>query len=452
MMNIVIGLIGLGIVVFFHELGHLAAAKAVGIRVEAFSIGWGRKLIGRKWGETEYRLSVFPFGGYCKMRGEEMLTTALEQDSPTIPKERGSFYAAQPWKRIFVAAAGPFMNVVFSVLVLSIVWFVGFTVQSFENRVVLVSEYDSQVSKMPADSAGLQSGDRIVAINDRAVESYRDIQQSIVTRPNTELSLHVERNGQQLRVSVTPRLDPASGAGQIGIFPWIEPVVGSIRDGSGAHLAGIRPGDRIIAANGQEVAHSIALSSVLNQGRGPAELLIERQDGSREELRVTPTEREDGTREIGVAFQPLSLPSPNLGPIAAIGRGFEETLRTTQLYFRSLGLLFSGVDLQQAIAGPVRITYLVGEVASEGFAVGLSAGMVALFNFLSLLSIALFIMNLLPIPALDGGQILLFLFEMIVRRELSPKLVYRYQMVGTVLILSLIGFALFSDILFLSGR
>lgn len=451
-MNIVIGLIGLGIVVFFHELGHLAAAKAVGIQVEAFSIGWGRKLIGRKFGGTEYRVSVFPFGGYCKMRGEEMLTAALEQDSPTIPKERGSFYAAEPWKRILVAVAGPFMNIVFSVLVLSIVWFVGFTVQSFENRIVLVSEYDQQVSEMPADRAGLQTGDRIVEINDTPVESYRDIQQSIVTRPNTELSLEVLRDGQQMRMTVTPRLDSASGAGQIGIFPWIEPVVGSVRDGSGAHISGVRPGDRILAVNGQEIEHSIAMSEVLNESRGQATLLVERQDGSTEELRVTPSEREDGTREIGVAFQPVSLPSPSLGPIAAVGRGVEETVRTTELYFRSLGLLFSGVDLQQAIAGPVRITYLVGEVATEGFAVGLSAGMVALFNFLSLLSIALFVMNLLPIPALDGGQILLFVFEMVTRRDLSPKFVYRYQMVGTVLILSLIGFALFSDILFLSGR
>ncbi|MFN2312127.1 MAG: RIP metalloprotease RseP [Spirochaetia bacterium] len=452
MVNVVIGLIGLGIVVFFHELGHLAAAKAVGIRVEAFSIGWGRKLISRQWGETEYRLSVFPFGGYCKMRGEEMLSTALEQDSPTIPKEHGSFYAAQPWKRILVVAAGPFMNVVFSVLVLSIVWFVGFTVQSFENRIILVSEYDQTVSEMPADMAGLETGDRIVAIDGSPVESYRDIQQSIVTRPNTELRLKVERRGQQRQLTVTPRLDSSTGAGQIGIYPWIEPVVGSVRDGSGAHLAGLQPGDRILAVNGQEVEHSIVLSQVLNEGRGPVELLVQRQDGGREELRVTPSERDNGDREIGVAFQSLSLPSPNLGPLGAVGRGFEETLRTTQLYIRSLALLFSGVDLQQAVAGPVRITYLVGEVATEGFAVGFLDGVVALFNFLSLLSIALFIMNLLPIPALDGGQILLFLFELIVRKELSPKLVYRYQMVGTVLILSLIGFALFSDILFLSGR
>ncbi|MCA1754430.1 MAG: site-2 protease family protein [Spirochaeta sp.] len=228
--------------------------------------------------------------------------------------------------------------------------------------------------------------------------------------------------------------------------------LGSVRDGSGAHLAGLQPGDRILAVNGQEVEHSIVLSQVLNEGRGPVELLVQRQDGGREELRVTPSERDNGDREIGVAFQSLSLPSPNLGPLGAVGRGFEETLRTTQLYIRSLALLFSGVDLQQAVAGPVRITYLVGEVATEGFAVGFLDGVVALFNFLSLLSIALFIMNLLPIPALDGGQILLFLFELIVRKELSPKLVYRYQMVGTVLILSLIGFALFSDILFLSGR
>lgn len=452
MINIVIGLIGLGIVVFFHELGHLAAAKAVGIRVEAFSIGWGRKLVGRKWGETEYRLSVFPFGGYCKMKGEEMLSTALEQDSPTIPKERGSFYTAAPWKRILVAAAGPAMNIVFSVMVLSIVWFVGFTVHSFENRIVLVSEYEQHAVDMPATQAGLQSGDRVLSVDGRPMQSYRDIQQVVVTNPNTALELRVLRNAKEHNVSVTPRLDTATGAGQIGIYPWVETVVATVRDGSGAYLAGVQAGDRILAVNGQEVQHSVALTRALNEGRGPVLLGIERADGSTAELRVTPTVREDGTREIGVGFQAISVPSPELGLVGALTRGVQETIQTTRIYFRSLGLLFTGVDLRQAIAGPVRITYIVGEVATEGFAGGLSAGFVALFNFLSLLSVALFIMNLLPIPALDGGQILLFVFEIIIRRDLSPRIVYRYQMVGTVLILSLISFALFSDILFLTGR
>lgn len=452
-LNIIIGLIGLGLVVFVHELGHLLAAKAVGIEVEAFSIGWGRKLWGTTYKGTEYRISLFPFGGYCKMKGEEMLVKAWESGDSTIPAERGTFYGATPWRRILVAVAGPLMNVLFAVFALAVVWFFGFTVQTFENRIILASEYQNyaQPEVQVAEEAGLQSGDYVIAIDGEPIEHYREIQQTVAQSPNQELQFTVRRNGEQLQIAVTPRLNRETGAGQIGIFPWIEPVVGAVRAGSGARIAGVREGDRIVAVNDTEVDHSVSFTDRLQQTSGYVHLTVAR-NGEEQRLQITPSHTEDGRREIGVSFKPIEVSSPELGPFGALAAGVRETGNTITLYVRGLGMLFAGIDLTQALAGPVRITYIVGEVATEGFTLGIGAGFTAVFNFLSLLSVALFIMNLLPIPALDGGQILLFAFEGITRRRLSPKLVYRYQFIGTVLILSLIIFALFSDILFLTRR
>jgi regulator of sigma E protease len=148
----------------------------------------------------------------------------------------------------------------------------------------------------------------------------------------------------------------------------------------------------------------------------------------------------------------MTVSTPDLGPIGALARGASETWETLSVTVRGIGMLFRGVDVTQAVAGPIRITYFVGEVATQGMSTGLGGGLRAFFSFLSLLSVALFFMNLLPIPVLDGGQILLYAVEGISRRELHPKLVYGYQMVGMVLVFMLLFFALFNDILFLSGR
>ncbi len=452
-LNIVIGLIGLGLVVFVHELGHLLAAKAVGIGVEAFSVGWGKKLWGFTRKGTDYRVSLIPIGGYCKMKGEEMLIKAWESGESTIPSEPGTFYGATPWRRIVVAAAGPIVNLMFAALALSVVWFAGFTIHTFENRIVLASEYGNynQVQARVATDAGLETGDYVVAINDEPIEHYREIQQRVAQSPNQPLLFQLRRGDRQLERELTPQLNRETGAGQIGILPWVEPVVGSVRPGSGARLAGVQPGDRIVAINGQRVKHSVDFTDKLQDTSGYVQLKVMR-NGETQEKQITPARSEDGRREIGISFQPIQMSSPDLGPVGALATGIRETGNTVVLYVRGLGMLFAGIDLTQALAGPVRITYIVGEVATEGFTLGIGAGFTAVFNFLSLLSVALFIMNLLPIPALDGGQILLFVFEGVTRRRLSPKLVYRYQFIGTVLILSLIVFALFSDILFLTGR
>ncbi len=447
--SILIGLIGLGLVVSVHEFGHLLAAKAVGIKVEAYSVGWGRKLLSFQKGETEYRLSAIPLGGYCKMKGEHALMEAWQQDERTIPQEEGAFYSAKPWERILVLFSGPLVNILFAVLVFGIVAWAGYTVQTFSNRIVLASELTGQ--EAPADRSGLETGDVILAIDGEETRSFREIQEEVSQSPQETLSVRVRGDGGERALEITPVLNRETGAGQIGIYPWIDPVIGSVREGSAAAVAGLQPGDRIRSIGGTEVANSIDLIKALQNDSGSQTITYERR-GEVRSAQIVPGENEAGEPSIGVSFEPLEFRVQAGGPVRALGRGVSRTTETLVLAVRSIGLLFAGVDLSQAVAGPVRITYLVGEVAQQGFRSGFGQGLVSFFNFLSLISVMLFFMNMLPIPVLDGGQILLSAFEGVTRRPLRPRFVYRYQMIGTAIVLVIIGFAFFNDILFLARQ
>jgi regulator of sigma E protease len=453
--NILIGLVGLGLVVFVHELGHLLAAKAVGIEVEAFSLGWGRKLVGYEWGGTEYRISVFPIGGYCKMKGEQSYARALEDDQDHIPHEPGSFFAARPWKRIVSLLAGPVANIVLAILILSIVWWVGFSVQTYENRVVLASEFGEPAEEpAPADRAGLETGDVVTAIDGRPVRSYSDIQQIVAQNALTELTLTVQRDGRTLQIPITPELVQETGAGFIGVYPWVEPVVGSVVEGSLAADVGFQEGDRIVRVRGEQVDHVWEFRDALEGAEGPASVTVSR-DGTRVSVELPAQEGEGidlAALNEGMNFQTVTVPTPDYNVFQAIGRGAAESVRILTVSVRSLRLLFQGVELTSAVAGPVRISYFIGDVATSGFQIGFATGVRSLSNFLALLSVVLFFMNLLPIPILDGGQIVLTAVEWVRGKTPHPRTIYRYQLVGTVVVFALLFFALFGDILFLAGR
>ncbi len=449
-LTILLGLLGLGLVVFVHEAGHLLAAKAVGVEVEAFSIGWGRTLISRKWGETDYRLSLFPLGGYCKMKGEASFQKAVEENAEELPREEGSFYGASVWRRVVILIAGPAANLLFAILVLSLIWFFGFSFETFENRIVIAAEYQEQTvagEQSPALEADLETGDRIVSINGEETPYFRNIQREVSGSADRRITLTVERNSERLTVETTPRLDPATGAGFIGIAPWIEPVVGEV-SGS-ARVAGLRPGDRILRVDGQDVPHSLAFSAALQDGGASVEIDYER-NGEEQRTRLAP-DSEDGRRIAGVSFETVTGESQEYGFAGAFARGTSETFETMALTVRGIATLFRGVDVTQAVAGPARIVYLTGEVASQGFNVGVGAGLSSLFNFLGLLSVILCFMNLLPIPVFDGGQIVISLAEGIRRKPFTPRTMQRYQMVGALMVFALLIFAITADFLFFTG-
>ena len=448
--NIVIGIIGLGIVVSIHEFGHFIAARLTGIDVEAFSLGWGKPLYRKMVGKTEFRLSAFPIGGYCKMKGEKMFQTALEEGSSKIPAEPGSLFAAHPVRRIITYLAGPGFNFLFSILTLGLIWFFGFTTYTFENRIVLASDFQPQEQLLPADEAGLLTGDRIISINGHETASFYDIQNLVSRSPGEQLEVTVSRSGDMINTVVVPELDRATGAGYIGISAWIDPLVAYIQPGSAAEMAGLREGDLIVSAAGTETAHQVALASVIRDNPNRLELEYMR-DGIVHSAVLIPQISESGSPIIGVSFAGIEIDSPDMGLFRAIGKGATETFTTLALSIKSLGLFFKGVDVRQAVAGPVKLTYYMGEAASSGFKSSISEGFISFFRFMSLISVALGFMNLLPIPVIDGGMVIFNIAELIKGTPPKTKSLYRYQMIGSFVILLLLLLAVFSDITFIFG-
>jgi len=454
-LKIILGLCGLGVVVFIHELGHFIAARLSGIDVEAFSIGWGKPILKKKIGTVEYRLGLFPLGGYCKMRGDGDYQEIWENNKNGIDPPAGTFFAAKPWKRIVTAFAGPLFNFLFAIIALAAIWGRGMEIETLENRVVLLSDIDGQ--SYPADQGGLLTGDKIVSINGKAINHYRDMQESIALNPDTDLSFTVLRDGQTYNLSLRSRLE-RNGAGIIGVYPWVTPLVQAIRPNSPAEKAGLQPGDRLLAVNleglpPEEIPYTVAFLRIFKD-HTPAEFSLDyERNGIRETAEFRDVEFSSGAPNLGIEYPSISFKTPSLSPPAALVLGGREAVRTFAVSVKSLGLLFrKEIDLNQAVAGPARITYMVGDIAAGGFEKSVSAGFVSILNFLSLISIALCLMNLLPLPILDGGMIILYLIEMIKRKPIHPKAVSVFQTAGMVIIFGLMVFAAFNDILFFANR
>jgi regulator of sigma E protease len=261
----------------------------------------------------------------------------------------------------------------------------------------------------------------------------------------------VERDGETLELEVRPQLDKSTGAGKIGVYFWTEPVIGEITAESPAAIAGLKKGDRLLKVNGREFPHSVSLVKILRDA--PPVLSVEyERNGSVYNTDIVLSYIDGVPSDIGIAYQTIRYHTPSYSPIGAVIKGASEAWKTFVISLRSLSLLFRGIDLTQAVSGPVRITYMVGDVATEGFGQSFGAGISSMASFLSLISIALCVMNLLPLPVLDGGMILLFIIEAVRGHPLRPKIIHAFQTVGVVLIFGLMLFAVFGDILFLVRR
>ncbi len=450
--QILVALVGLGIMVFMHELGHFLAAKAAGVGVEVFALGWGPKLLGFKRGGTEYRLAWLPIGGYCKFKGDEGLRRALEQNLAEVPREPGSFYAVPAWKRIVVVVAGPIASLLSAFLIFALIWGIGFGVFSSDNRIVLATDYTlaTFAEPPPATAAGLATGDRITAIDGRPVSNYREIQEIVAASADRTLGFTIERGGTVREVAVAVARDPSSGVGRIGVYAWQDPVVRVAAAGSAAALAGLAPAT---ASCGRAPGRCGTRSTCTRSWRA-------RRPPSRSATSAPATvsdavlvlEYAGGQPNLGLQFEDNEYRSPRLGPAAALGRAARETWQTVVLTVRGIGLLFSGVKLREVVAGPIGIIDLIGTTAASGFARGFGTGVVATFELLAFLSVTLFLMNLLPLPALDGGQIVVFLVEVIRRRAVRPRLVWRVQMIGFSFLVVLLLVLTFNDILMRIGR
>ncbi|MCL2067187.1 MAG: RIP metalloprotease RseP [Treponema sp.] len=448
-MKVILGLFGLGIVVFIHELGHFLAARLTGIDVEAFSIGWGNPILKKKIGEVEYRLGMFPIGGYCKMKGDTDYKEAWENIVNGIKPDKRSFLGSSPAARILVSFGGPLFNLAFAILLLSLIWGIGFEINTLENRIVLASEITGEI--FPSDEAGLKTGDRIIEIAGTKTQYFHEVQEIITLNAERLLPVTIDRDGEIIHLSVRPVLDKATGAGKIGVYFWIDPVIESVAEGGPAEIAGLQTGDIIISVNGQLLNNSLDFIKIL-EGSPPSLAVEYSRGGLLYETLFTEENLSLGEANLGFSWRSVHYRTPRLSLPAAAAKGASESWKTLLVSIASLRLLFKGIDLMQAVSGPVRITYMMGDLAAQGFGQSVATGLRSMAEFLALISVALCVMNLLPLPILDGGMIILFTIELIRRKPAHPKAITVFQTCGMIIIFGLMFFAVFGDIMYLARR
>ncbi|UCB44297.1 MAG: RIP metalloprotease RseP, partial [Spirochaetota bacterium] len=419
--TILLGIISIGILIFIHELGHFLAARSSGIRVEVFSIGWGKGLLSFKWKETKIQIGWIPFGGYCKMAG----------DSPrdTLTGSGDEYYSSPPMRRILVALSGPLFNYLFAALLFIMIIMIGYEVNTYSNRIILAREQETigDEGLTPAQQAGLQDGDVILQINQNEINNWDQITENIVRNALKPVNMKVLRNDAVLDIYVIPKLDKETGRGLIGIYPWVDPVVGEIIPAEAADLAGLREGDRIITVDGEEISHHIDFYKAL-EGKAyqKVSLIIER-DGGRRELILTP-QRQDGYESAGLYFKQLVFRSPRYPLPIAVGKGFVKSVEGVRDTIRGIGFVVSGkIRARAAVAGPAKLIYISGAIAKEGF--------VYFLQVMSYISIAFFIINLVPFPALDGSHIVISLYQVVTRKRPNLDVVHKIQAFGFIVLI-----------------
>jgi regulator of sigma E protease len=419
-------LIVLPVIIVVHEAGHLLMAKLFKMRVLAFSVGFGKALWSMRRGETEYRLSLIPLGGYVKLSGE------IPDEATEDP---GDFLNRPRWQRILVYLAGPFANVVLAVAVVAIVFMVGIEITNLGGDAKpIIGAIEAGSS---AAQAGLQRGDLIVAAKGRKVDNWEDVAFSLIGSPEQIIPLQVKRGARTLAVQVTPKKIPGQEAGDLGgMIPSIRPQIISLDPGQPAEAAGFKPGDEIRRLNGRPIVDSKAFIDEISQQSGRNVAIEVIRDGRLVTLQVVPKPDPalDGRVRIGVKIGFYQRYSPGQAVIESV-KFNAQTVRQT---FQVLGkLLTRELSPKTALAGPLEIAKQSGEAAKQGFKY--------LLHFMAFLSLSIAIMNLLPIPILDGGNIFILLIESGIRRNLSLRLREVINQVGFVMILLLMGMVLWLD-------
>jgi len=429
--------------IVIHEFGHFIVAKMLGIAVETFSVGFGPRLLGFKIGDTDYRLSAVPLGGYVKFRGENL--EMLQGESAGSIDE---FLAHPKWKRFLVAIAGPAFNIATAILIPAIGIMIGFRDSADQVQKPVVGRV---VAGSAAEISGLQPGDRILSYQGRQNPTWRDIELGTAIRPNEDLPLRVERGGQVVDLTIRPtaRQVEEEQVGESGIEPFIgldSIRILAVRDGMPAAAVGLKPGDRIVNVNGQPIRAWHEFKDFLRAGGTPVTLSVERADG-RFDVTATPV-MQDGEYRLG--FSPdLSVNVKTDSLATALRYGWDYNwmwIRLTGIAFKQI---FDGRrSARDAVGGPVKI-------AQETMNTYEVAGWSGTIKLMGMLSLNLGIFNLLPIPVLDGGVILLLLIEGLmglVGLTLTMNFRERFQQVGFVLVLLLMGFVFVNDFVNLGRR
>ena len=430
--SILIGFLGISIMILVHEIGHMLAARACGIRVEALSFGLGPALF--RWGknETKYIIRAIPFGGSCKMSGGDDIQNAIRQNKKHIESyEDGSIWSVGPLRRIIAYAAGPLFNIIFAFICYALLLTMPTIVSVYPSRIVLSSDYPAlySVDSTPASEAGIRTGDTILSIDGNAVSNYSEItSQLALVKYNDSVSIETDRGS----FTVHPK------DGSFGFLPYQEAIIAHVEADTPEKKAGLKNGDIITAVNGKEVTNMFDLLEAA-QTADYITMTVMRGDKSVEVGFDNP-----GTSlNITLVQQTVKVKGSNF--FRALLVSSRECFSIFTQSVRSLFNVIRGkASAGETLGGTFAASQSIGMLTTKGFAHGFNSGMRIVLFLLASVSISLAVANLLPIPALDGGLIIVSLAELITGRTFHPKMYLTLQVVGTVMIvlaITLLSFA-----------
>ena len=434
----------LGVLIVVHEFGHYLVARWAGVKVLRFSVGFGRPVF--LWraskDDTEWAIGVFPLGGYVRMLDET--------EGEVAPQEaHRSFNRQTVWKRMAIVVAGPLANLVLAV---AVYW--GLFMYGTEELRPLLG---APVVSSPAAAAGIQNGDRVLKVGGEQVETWADLRwvllKRMVEQDSVELEVSNERGEISFdRLSLLDARDPAPGEDPIERLglrffrPMVSPVLGSITAGSAAAAADLRPGDKILRIDDKEITSWADVVQTVRAAPGVPLLFEYARGDAISSVKITPTPVDSDGREIGRIGAAVADPGVDrndlmvvvrYGPWTALGKAFEETWSKSLFSLQMMGRMVTGALSWHHISGPVTIADYAGQSAKMGLSYYL--------RFMALVSISLAVLNLLPIPVLDGGHLLYYSAEIVRGKPLPERWLIVGQKIGIALVLILMAFALYND-------
>lgn len=426
-------LLSLSILVGLHEMGHLLAAKYFGMRVEQFSIGFPPKIFSFKYGETEYSLSAIPLGGFVKISG--MIDESLDTEKMKEPAKDYEFRAKPAWQRLIVMLGGIIVNVITGIIIFIILtWQYGDAYTPMDE----VNEKGGIYAMDLGKEIGLQSGDKIVKINGQDVERFEQtVNPDVLLSDNP--SYTIERNGELIKIQIPTnfieRLGDENAVGNY-IFPRLPSTIALVSENSLAERIGLKPGDKIISINGKDVQyHDQVVDIIKSYDKDSIQLKVNRGD----EIMVY---NESFANDSIIGYSP-AMPDLEIARIKydlgkSIGVGTERAFAIVFLQLKAFGKIFSGeLSVTKSLSGPIGIAKAYGGTWDwHNF-----------WRLTGLLSMVLAFMNLLPIPALDGGHVMFLSYEMISGSKPSDKFLENAQKAGMVFLLALMVFIIFNDII-----
>jgi regulator of sigma E protease len=418
----------LGVLIFVHELGHFLMARRIGVRVLTFSLGFGPKLIAVRRGDTEYCISAVPLGGYVKMAGEN------PDDARTGASDE--FLSKSKWQRFQVLIMGPVMNLVLAVVVMTLVFYRGTPPADFFQQPPQVGFV---LDQSPLKPAGLQTGDLVLSVDGDRVKTWEDFLNVIATKSKRQVTLNVDRAGTPVDLTFVP-----TGAGKydvvdldnLQILPMMHPQITTLqRDAPGVE-AGLRVGDVVMAAAGERNIVNPRLIEIIRANEGRTITLEIKRNGQLLQVPVTPRRIND-TVMIGATLSGAELPIQH-GLWGAFKESVSQNWRWSKLIVQTLGGLFTRHTSVKQLMGPVAIADLSGMAAKQGLQ--------QLFSLLAMISLNLGLLNLMPIPVLDGGHIAILALEGVSRRDFSMKVKEKMLLAGFVLLLTLMVTVIYNDL------